>query len=310
MRIRTVGRRGVLFTFQDGDSPMGGETSVYLIEGGDRFYLCDTFLGSRFMNVVKDRIKESPRKDLVIFNSHSDYDHVWGNGAFDGCEIVAHELARRRMEERWEYDFENLERFRDGDVLKRLPNVTFSDRLVFEDDEIEFRYLPGHTLCSSVCIDRRDSVIFVGDLVEDPLPLTLWSDLVTFTESLKTVLKMSCQTVISGHSGIVAESLIRRNLEYLKSLFLGEEIDVEEGEETHSFNTKYLEFLHYEDKAREILGERFDFVQFMREFWQMLGVERESLRFESRLIRQTPSERLEEIWPQYEELLMNRKYFE
>ncbi len=71
MRIRTVGRRGVLFTFQDGDSPMGGETSVYLIEGGDRFYLCDTFLGSRFMNVVKDRIKESPRKDLVIFNSHS-----------------------------------------------------------------------------------------------------------------------------------------------------------------------------------------------------------------------------------------------
>ena len=246
----------------------------------------------------------------MIFNSHSDYDHVWGNGAFEGCEIVAHELARRRMEERWDYDFENLERFRDGDVLKRLPSITFSDRLVFEDDEIEFRYMPGHTLCSSVCIDRRDSVIFVGDLVEDPLPLTLWRDLVTFTESLKTILKMSYRTVISGHSGIVGDNLVRRNLEYLKALFLGEEIDVEEGEETHSFNTKYLEFLHYEDMARKILGDRFDFVQFKREFWQMLGIERKSLKFESRLIRQTPSERLEEIWPQYEELLMNRKYFE
>ena len=54
MKIQAVGSRGVLFTFQDGDSPMGGETSVYLIEGVDRFYLCDTFLGSRFMNVVKD----------------------------------------------------------------------------------------------------------------------------------------------------------------------------------------------------------------------------------------------------------------
>jgi len=39
-------------------------------------------------------------------------------------------------------------------------------------------------------------------------------------------------------------------------------------------------------------------------------VERESLKFESRLIRQTPSERLEEIWPQYEELLNSRKALE
>ncbi len=289
---------------------MNGETSVYLIEGRDRLYLCDTFLGNRSMNVVKNRINESPRKDLVVFNSHSDYDHIWGNGAFDGCEIVAHEFARRRMEERWDYDFENMERFRDGDVVKRLPGITFSDRLVFEDDDIEFRYMPGHTLCSSVCIDRRDSVIFVGDLVEDPLPLTLWNDLVTFTESLKTVLELSCRTVISGHSGIVAESLIRKNLEYLKSLFLGEEVDVEGGEDTHSFNTKYLEFLHYEDIARKLLGEKFDFEQFKREFWQMLGVGKESLKFESRLIRETPSERLEEIWPQYEELLRKRKALE
>jgi len=289
---------------------MNGETSVHLIEGRYRFYLCDTFLGNRSMSVVKNYIRETPRKDLLIFNSHSDYDHIWGNGAFEGYEIIAHELARRRMEERWDYDFENLERFHDGEVLKKLPGITFSDKLVFEDDDIEFRYMPGHTLCSSVCIDRRDSVIFVGDLVEDPLPITLWSDLVTFMESLKTILKMSYRTVISGHSGIVGDSLVRKNLEYLKALFLGEEIDVEEGEETHSFNTKYLEFLHYEDTARKILGERFDFAQFKRAFWQMLGVERESLKFESRLIRQTPSERLEEIWPQYEELLMNRKDFE
>lgn len=310
MKIQQIGSRGVLFTFQDGDSPMTGETSVYLIEGRYRFYLCDTFLGNRSMSVVKNYIQETPRKDLVIFNSHSDYDHIWGNGAFERCEIVAHEFARRRMEERWDYDFENLERFRDGEVLKRLPGITFSDRLVFEDDDIEFRYMPGHTLCSSICLDRRESVVFVGDLVEDPLPLTLWNDLITFMESLKTILESSCQTVISGHSGIVAGNLIRSNLEYLKALFLGEEIDVEEGEETHLFNTKYLDFLHYEDIARKMLGEKFDFVQFKREFWQMLGVERESLKFESRLIRQTPSERLEEIWPQYEELLNSRKALE
>ena len=77
MKSQQIGSRGVLFTFQDGDSPMTGETSVYLIEGRYRFYLCDTFLGNRSMSVVKNYIQETPRKDLVIFNSHSDYDHIW-----------------------------------------------------------------------------------------------------------------------------------------------------------------------------------------------------------------------------------------
>ena len=37
---------------------------------------------------------------LVVFNTHADYDHIWGNQAFGGSTIVAHESALRRIRRR------------------------------------------------------------------------------------------------------------------------------------------------------------------------------------------------------------------
>jgi flavorubredoxin len=81
MEITTIGSRGVVFTFDDlstdeYDSP----TNVYVINGKEHIFICDTFLGSDSMKGVTDYIEKNfDEKPIIIFNSHYDYDHHWGN---------------------------------------------------------------------------------------------------------------------------------------------------------------------------------------------------------------------------------------
>ena len=76
MLIQKIGERGVIFTYED-------DITIYLIIGDHQYILCDTHLGPLSMNVIKEYItKRLPDKEIVVFNSHSDWDHIWGNCAF------------------------------------------------------------------------------------------------------------------------------------------------------------------------------------------------------------------------------------
>jgi len=302
LKIRKIGKRGVLFTFEDGDSPIGCDTSVYLVLGDKRAYLCDTFLGPQWMDVIKLYLRDTHYEGrLVVFNSHSDFDHVWGNGAFEDSNILAHTLTRKRMKERWEFDYSKFSRFRRDEVSMRLPNITFNDGLFFEDDGIEFRHAPGHTVCSSICLDWQESVLFAGDLLEEPVPVTLWGDLVTFTETLKSLRDLNFSTVISAHSGVVGPELCDRNIEYIKDLLLRKEVAFPAGadEGAHPFNVKYLQYLKYEELARAKEGKSFDLSKFKREFWALAGYGQDRMAEESKIIKETPPERYEEAWERY-----------
>ncbi len=302
MLISEIGKRGTLFTFQDGDSPMGGDTSVYLISGKERLYLCDTYLGIGSMKPIIDYIdRRYSEKQLVVFNSHSDFDHIWGNGAFPTSDVISHSKTRKRMQERWKFDYNRLSRFRDGEVIEKLPNITFNSNMKFEDDGIEFRYAPGHTACSSVCIDLEDSVIFAGDLIEEPVPVILSSDLITYYETLKSLMDMDFETLISAHSGVSDRTLLSKNIEYVKSLFLRERIEFPEGEDhgAHEFNVKHLVYLKYEDMAREPEGSGFNFDAFKKRFWEILGVGQDMMSIESKLMMDTPEEDFERAWREY-----------
>ncbi len=75
--IIEVGNRGVIFQYKD-------QNLVYLIKGTKRLYLCDTHLGPKSMEAVKGYLQDNnlTNRELIIFNSHSDYDHNWGNCAY------------------------------------------------------------------------------------------------------------------------------------------------------------------------------------------------------------------------------------
>jgi len=215
VKEQKVGMRGVLFTFE---APF--KTNVFLIAGDSHVFVCDTFLGSEPMKVVKRYLDENGlgSKPLAVFNSHADYDHYWGNGSFKSSIILGHELCRRRIEAEGKGLLTELQSQKQGEVELIPPNLTFTDRVFFADEGLEFYYTPGHTADSASCFDHVDNVLFVGDNVESPLPYVNEPDCTDYVATLEEYLKRGTRIFLSGHDEMMLDdTLIRRNLEYVKS---------------------------------------------------------------------------------------------
>lgn len=242
MKIQKIGSRGILFTFEPNDSNVPYSTSVYLINSDNYIFLCDTHLGTNSMEFIKkyinDFIKEKP---IIIFNSHSDYDHIWGNCAFEKKIIISHTKCREIIIEKGMNVLKNYENYKNGEVILKLPNLTFDNKIIFEDDNIEFFYTPGHTIDSASCFDKKDMVIFSGDLFEDPIPYLGYHKLEEYIKTIE-LLKKTNTTIISAHSGIINESLINKNLLYIKDVYSGKELYFKDDkiQEIHNFNIKNI----------------------------------------------------------------------
>lgn len=294
--IKEVGKRGVIFQYDD-------QNLVYLIKGSNRLYLCDTHLGPESMKIVKDYIKDNglSDKELVIFNSHSDYDHNWGNCAFENNIIVAHQFNLKRFKMKGEYDLEMKSHFQNGNVELVYPNLTFEEKLYFADDELEFVHTPGHTKCSAICIDKKDSTAYIGDLVEAPIPIVLWDDLEKFIESLAYIRSLSVERYIASHSGIVDEKLINNNLDYIYKLSEGEEFsfDDEGVNKVHKFNKKNLLMQKFTRMAQEKLGDKFNYKDFKINFWKELGISENELKNEFNHLIEKDKKSLNEAFNNY-----------
>jgi cyclase len=215
MKSEKVRTRGVLFSF---DSPF--RTNAFLINGDEHIFLCDTFLGMGPMEEIKKHLKVNKigSKPVIVFNSHADFDHYWGNGSFKSSIILSHELCRMRIERESEEALVSSQEYKQGIVEILPPNTVFSERLLFVDEGVEFYYTPGHTLDSASCFDHRDRVLFVGDNVESPLPHVNELNSKQYTATLEEYLNRNATTIASGHDDLMLnDALIRRNLEYVRN---------------------------------------------------------------------------------------------
>ena len=94
MEIKKIGNRGTLFTFFD----LGMPTNVYVINGSQKVYIIDTYLGPDSMKEIQTYIdREYGNKQLIIVNTHNHWDHVWGNCFFSSEPIIAHKLCKDLM---------------------------------------------------------------------------------------------------------------------------------------------------------------------------------------------------------------------
>lgn len=262
MRVQRIGSRGTILTFDD-------NISLFLITGTRLSILCDTHLGPLSMEEIQEWINiHAHTNRLVIFNSHSDWDHIWGNCAFPDIHIIGHETCRSRMMERGAFDLTTNRMEVRGNVRIVLPDCTFSDRFTLEDEEVEFAYAPGHTIDSSVCHDRRDGILYLGDLVEDPIPYLDYSDLDTYLDTLGRILAHPAAILVSAHSGVVTRELVRKNMAYITAIRDGthkEDTVFGEYERVHRWNINQRIFLRFYPLAHEILGDRYSSVVLLEE---------------------------------------------
>jgi glyoxylase-like metal-dependent hydrolase (beta-lactamase superfamily II) len=121
-----------------------------------------------------------------------------------------------------------------------LPTITFTDTLLYPDEDIEIVYTPGHTADSVSVIDHKDLTIFVGDNVEAPIPYLFYENLTDYIHTLQTYLDMDVETIVPGHGTIPEKSLIQKNLEYVKAFVNNDTKEYETGiyQPIHTMNKK------------------------------------------------------------------------
>jgi len=218
MKIQKVGTRGFLFTFEE---PY--KTNVYVINSNQNLFICDTFLGNDPMNKImrffkkEEDLNEIPK---IIFNSHYDYDHVWGNGYYKDSIILSHHLCRKILKKE---GYKSLEKYCDhkmGEVTLRLPNLTFSSKILFNNEKVQFFYSPGHTVDSSSCYDLKENILFVGDNIEFPYPYIRILDIEKFIGTLNDYLKYDPDYLITGHTDLIkgndeVKKILKSQLKYV-----------------------------------------------------------------------------------------------
>lgn len=214
MKATQIGTRGTVFEFQD---PY--PHNVYVIYGDEIVFVCDTSCGPDSMIPVLKHIEKmgASSKDVVVFNTHFHYDHIWGNSSFPDAMIISHNLCRDEMPVHHGEALKNYGDHVRGDVELVLPNVVFDERLEFVEEGVVFFHSPGHTADSATCLDLVDKVLIVGDNVETPVPYLYEYNIDEYITSLKVYLEVEWTHLIAGHDPVQTDrELVLKNLDYLK----------------------------------------------------------------------------------------------
>ncbi|WP_339063697.1 MBL fold metallo-hydrolase [Tepidibacillus marianensis] len=246
MEITRIGSKGVIFSFPELD-----QVNLVAIYGEQFTYLCDTYIGPEPMVEIKSFLaKENRKKPILIFNSHWDWDHVWGNCAFPNSIIVSHKLCLENLEKGFWNELERNKQYTRGDVTPLFPNLVFTDQLIFVEDQVKFFHTPGHTKDSSSCYGLEESILYVGDNVEYPIPYVSYPDVITFIQTLENYIRLNPKHLITGHGDVWTMELIKENLQYLKRLVSKEKIDnstwSQEIKQRHQDNIEMMNRKHSE----------------------------------------------------------------
>ena len=130
----------------------------------------DTLSGPAEAAPVADFAASEASDGRVVVNTHHHWDHVFGNSAFAGADIVPQRACPGLIEAQLRDGDESSRRPPPGGVA--LPNVVFGDRLTYEDafgDE-HLLHAPGHSEDSLVVFLPESRLLLGGDAVEWPLP--------------------------------------------------------------------------------------------------------------------------------------------
>lgn len=212
LNYEKVGSRGILFFFRD-----IGRTNVYVINGKRNVFIVDTYLGPDIMSDINKYIEKNfGEKPIIVINTHNHWDHVWGNCFYSSSPIIAHSLCMKNMKGDGLKKLEEHKGSKKGEVVYTYPNITFENRLRFEEDEVELYYTPGHTDDSISVIDLHDKVLYAGDNLEEPTPQLRQENAKQYIQTLEEYLKLDVNIVIGGHTECSDKALITKNLDYAK----------------------------------------------------------------------------------------------
>jgi glyoxylase-like metal-dependent hydrolase (beta-lactamase superfamily II) len=151
-----------------------GDSWIFLIEGPEKALLIDTSFGlGNLKGLVGELIGDKP---YFVANTHSHFDHAYGNYQFDKVychEYEAPKLLSNMNDKVWDYLFdengngiwydfkrEDLCGFKEYEVVPVPDGYTFD---LGGGHEVELVFLPGHTPGHCGFLDKKNRIFFPGD---------------------------------------------------------------------------------------------------------------------------------------------------
>lgn len=195
--------------------------------------LIDTLLNATTAQKLVDYAQPHlTNRQLLIINTHADWDHAWGNQLFNGpsarypAPIIAHEQCAARL---GDSDTQaTLQALRDkhpaifNEVAITAPTLTFNNQLVINGGDLTLHLFPtpGHTPDHIAIHIPEISTLFAGDAAEQPFPIVHnSSDLPTLRASLAKMAALNAQNVLYCHAPpIIGPRLLQDNIAYYNAL--------------------------------------------------------------------------------------------
>jgi glyoxylase-like metal-dependent hydrolase (beta-lactamase superfamily II) len=181
----------------------------------------DTLTGPAEAAPVADFLaSEAGERRVVVVNTHHHWDHVFGNAAFGGADIVAQRGCPRLIQAE----------LQSGDESRRLPpaegvplpNLTFGDRLTYVDDgaSVHLIHTPGHSEDSLVVFLTESRLVLGGDTVEWPLPNLCQRDGGDeWVRTLRQLKQLPVDLIVPAHGPAMDKQLIDANERYVSGVY-------------------------------------------------------------------------------------------
>lgn len=228
MDIKHIGSRGIIVNYNDlVDTDFSCTTNIYIINDPIARVIIDTFLGPDIMAETVKALTIDPVSIKKVINTHSDWDHIWGNSYFPQAEIIAHARFPELVDYPDSPDFVELKKYARGPIKIVESALTFDSKIALPGIGLEIFYTPGHSVDSISVYDKKDHILIVGDNCEAPIPSYVDAFLLEqHLSSLVRYLDFDFEYIIPGHGEVMTRKDLLVNIQYLEDLIRGDEADL------------------------------------------------------------------------------------
>ena len=190
----------------------GYSMTAGVVLGHDRIFVFDTLDRPQAMAPVAELLDGlAAGRRVIVVNSHHHWDHVYGNAAFTGHDIVAHRLCPRLIVAQSRSGSESIPPEPPEGVT--LPSIGFGDRLRYEDPAatVHLIHTPGHTEDSIILYVEQSEVLLGGDAVEWPFPsLAMRDGRDVYLKTLRQLTQLPVRRVVPSHGPVMGKEIIDR----------------------------------------------------------------------------------------------------
>jgi glyoxylase-like metal-dependent hydrolase (beta-lactamase superfamily II) len=186
-----------------------------------RAFVVDTLMRPQDMDPVRELLAErAGERRIVVVNTHHHWDHVYGNAAFAGRDIVAQRACPRLIVAQSNTADESVPRQPPEGVP--LPTITFGDRLTYSDEPetVHLIHTPGHSEDSLVVFLAGARLLLAGDTLEWPLPNFAQRDgKNVWIHTLRQLKQLPVDLIVPSHGAATGRAIIDANESYVSGVY-------------------------------------------------------------------------------------------